>query len=345
MSNPILIEVTRGGLVESFHRGAIAVVDARGGTRAAVGDISRPVFPRSAVKALQALPLVESGAADRYGFGTVELALACSSHGGEPRHVETAAAMLAKAGRSAADLECGVQIPSSQDAAVALFRAGLEPGQIHNNCSGKHAGFICLACHRGLDPKGYVLADHPAQQEITAALAEMTGTALGPDVRGIDGCSIPTYAIPIDRLALAFARFITGDGLSPKRAEAARRLREACMAEPFMVAGTDRFCTDVMAALPGRVFVKTGAEGVFCAAFPELGLGVALKCDDGGTRAAETAMAAVIDAFLPLGPAERARLADRLAPPVVSRRGVAVGAVRPVAGLLESLRQGRALTS
>jgi L-asparaginase II len=345
MSNPILVEVTRGALVESFHRGAIAVVDANGQARSAIGDVGRRIFPRSAVKALQALPLVESGAADRYGFGNAELALACSSHNGEPRHVETAAAMLAEAGRGEADLECGVQIPSSSAAAAALVRAGSEPGPLHNNCSGKHAGFICLACHRGLDPKDYVLPDHPAQQEITATLAEMTGVSLGPEVRGVDGCSIPTHAIPIDRLALAFARFITGDGLPPGRSEAARRLREACMAEPFMVAGTERFCTDVMAALPGRVFVKTGAEGVFCAGFPELGLGVALKCDDGGTRASETMMAAVIDALVPMNGAERAGLADRLSPVILSRRGVRVGSVRPVAGLVESLRQGRALTS
>ncbi len=343
MSNPILIEVTRGALVESVHRGAIAVVDASGRTRAAIGDIGQRVFPRSAVKALQALPLVESGAADRYGFGAIELALACSSHNGEPRHVETAAAMLAKAGRGEADLECGCQVPSSPTAAEALVRAGLAPSQLHNNCSGKHAGFICLACHRGLDPKGYVNRDHPAMQEITATLEAMTGTSLGPEVRGIDGCSIPTYAIPIDRLALAFARFISGEGLSPERAAAARRLSAACMAEPFMVAGTGRFCTDAMAALPGRVFVKTGAEGVFCAALPELGLGVALKCDDGGTRASETMMAAVLEAFVPMSEAERATLADRLSPPILSRRGVTVGAVRPVAGLVELLREGTPL--
>lgn len=345
MSNPILVEVTRGVLVESVHRGAVAVVDAKGKARVAIGDVGQRVFPRSAVKALQALPLVESGAADRYAFGDAELALACASHNGEPRHVETATAMLASAGRSEADLECGCQVPSSHVAAEALIRAGLEPGPLHNNCSGKHAGFICLACHRGLDPKGYVLPDHPAMREITATLAAMTGTSLGPQVRGVDGCSIPTYAIPLENLALAFARFITGDGLSRERTAAARRLATACMAEPFMVAGTGRFCTDVMAALPGRVFVKTGAEGVFCAALPELGLGVALKCDDGGTRAAETVMAAVIDALVPMSGEERERLGARLSSPILSRRGATVGAVRPVARLVESLRQGTPLTS
>ncbi len=344
MTNPVLVEVTRGAIVESRHRGAIVVVDAAGRQRASVGDIERPVFPRSAVKALQALPLVESGAADRYGFGNAELALACASHNGEPRHVETAAAMLARAGRGEADLECGTHMPSARSAAEALIRAGRQPNQLHNNCSGKHAGFICLACHRGIDPSGYVGVDHPVQREITAALEAMTGVSLGHDVCATDGCSIPTYAIPLDRLALAFARFVTAEGLSPDRATACRRLRDACMAEPFMVAGTDRFCTEVMTMFRGRVFVKTGAEGVFCAAFPDLGLGVALKCDDGATRASETMMAAVIDAFVPMSESERARFAGRLAPPVTTRKGVIVGAVRPVAGLVDSLREGRPLT-
>ena len=344
MSNPILVEVTRGSLVESFHRGAIAVVDAGGNARAAIGDIGRRVFPRSAVKALQALPLVESGAADRYGFGNIELALACASHSGEARHVETAARMLARAGRSEADLECGCHRPSWLAAADALVREGREPSPLHNNCSGKHSGFVCLSCHRGFDPKGYVAPDHPAMREITATLEAMTGVALGPDVRAVDGCSIPTYAIPIDKLALAFARFITGEGLSAERAAAAHRLATACMAEPYMVAGSGRFCTDVMTALPGRVFVKTGAEGVFCAALPELGLGVALKCDDGESRASETVMAAVIDAFVPMSEGERERLAGRLSPAILSRRGATVGAIRPVAGLVESIRQGRPLS-
>ena len=159
-------------------------------------------------------------------------------------------------------------MPSSEEAAIALVRAGKAPSALHNNCSGKHAGFICLACHLGLDPAGYVGPDHPAQREVTAALAEMTGEPLGPDVRGVDGCSIPAYAIPLEKLALAFARFITGEGLAPVRAAAARRLAAACAAEPWMVAGTGRFETEIMGAFPGRIFVKGGAEGVSCAAFP-----------------------------------------------------------------------------
>jgi len=335
MADPVLIEVTRGPLVESRHRGAIVIVDAGGRRRAAIGDVEQAVFPRSAVKALQALPLVESGAADAYGFGAAELALACSSHSGEPRHVATAAAMLARAGRSEADLECGVHMPVNEVAARDLIRAGKDPGPLHNNCSGKHSGFICLACHRGFPVRGYVEPDHPVQREITATLADMTGARLDESTRGVDGCTIPTYAIPLDRLALAFARFITGEGLSASRAAAARRLAEACAAEPFMVGGSDSFGTRAMTELGRRLFVKNGAEGVYCAAFRDLGLAVALKCDDGASRASEVAIGAVIEAFLPEA---TGRYAGQ---DVKNRRDAKVGEIRPVAGLVAALRDGR----
>jgi L-asparaginase II len=293
------------------------------------------------VKAIQALPLIESGAADRYGFGNTELALACASHNGEARHVATAAAMLAAAGRGEADLECGAHWPTNREAANDLVRSGREPSQLHNNCSGKHAGFICLACQMDQDPRGYVGPDHPAQREVTAALEAMTGAPLGPENRAIDGCAIPTFAIPLERLAHAFARFGTGEGLAPARAAAVRRLRDACFAEPFMIGGTRTFDTAALTAFSGRLFVKFGAEGVYCAALPELGLGVALKCDDGEPRGAETMMAAVADALLAPDDPGRESFGERFAPPVLTRKKVPVGAVRPVAGLVESLREGK----
>ena len=344
MTNPILVEVTRGPVVESRHRGAIVVVDAKGKRRAAIGDVAEPVFPRSAVKLLQALPLVESGAADACGYGPAELALACASHNGEPRHVAVATAMLSKCGRSADDLECGAHMPLDASAARALIRAGTTPTPIHNNCSGKHAGFICLACQLGVDPAGYVEPDHVVQREVTAALAATTGASLGAENRAVDGCSIPTFAIPLDGLAVAFARVVTGEGLPPQRAAAARRLAEACMAEPWFVAGTGRFCTDVMNSFAGRLLLKTGAEGVYCAAIPELGFGIALKCDDGTTRAAEVMMAATIASLLPMTEPERALFADRLTPAIESRKGRKVGEIRSVDGLVESIREGRDLS-
>jgi L-asparaginase II len=336
MEDPVLVEVTRGGRVESAHRGALAVVDADGAVLLALGDVERPVFARSAVKAIQALPLVESGAADAFGFGAAELALACASHQGEPAHAGLADAMLARAGCDVACLECGSHWPSLQEATIALARSGGSPTPLHNNCSGKHAGFVCTAVHAGWPVMGYIGASHPVQEGVRAALADVTGTALGPADRGIDGCSIPAYAIPLRNLAHGFARLASGTGLAPERARAARRLIEACFAEPFFVGGTGRFDTEIMTALPGRAFSKVGAEGVHCAALPELGLGLAIKCDDGAGRASETVAANLVAGLLRLSEGERQPLAARLEPPLHSRRGVRVGEVRAAAALVQA---------
>ncbi len=333
MTNPILVETTRGGQVESRHRGAVAVSDAEGKLALALGDVDAAVFPRSAVKALQALPLVESGAADKYKLTDAEIALACASHSGENVHVETARAVLAKAGLDASALECGAHWPLDTAASRTLAASGATPTALHNNCSGKHVGFLCLACAAGVPPKAYVKYDHPAQRQVRAALSEMTKLALDDAPHGIDGCAIPTYAIPLRVLALAFARFGTGDGLEPGRAAAARRIRAACAAHPHLVAGTGRFDSEIMTALGVRAFVKTGAEGVYCGALPELGLGVAIKCDDGAGRAAEVALAAVIARFLPLSDLERSELASRIEPTIRNWNGEAVGMLRATEAL------------
>jgi L-asparaginase II len=334
VGDPVLVEVTRGARVESRHRGAVAVSDSDGRIVFALGDSDAAVFPRSAIKAFQALPLVESGAADRYGLTEAEIALACASHSGEPFHAGTALAMLQKCGRGVETLECGVHWPSNNQTARALAAEGAEPSALHNNCSGKHAGFICLSCAAGVEPGGYVAADHYVQREVRAAIEDVTKTPLAdPGLRAIDGCAIPTYAIPLKALAQGFARFGAGDRLTPARAAATRRIREAVGAHPDMVAGTGRFDTTVMQALGLRAFVKTGAEGVYCAALPELGLGVAIKCEDGAGRAAETAMAALISKFLPLNEQEHAALAPRRAPPLLNWNGVQVGLIRPSAAL------------
>jgi L-asparaginase II len=333
MPNPVLAELLRGGLVESRHTGAVAVSDPEGKLVLALGDVERPVFPRSAVKAFQALPLLESGAAEKLGLGDAEIALAVSSHGGEPRHVETAISMLAKAGRDASTLECGIHAPSYRKAAEALIQAGERPSALHNNCSGKHAGFICLACAEERDPQGYIQAAHPVMREIMGAVNEMSGAALSGDGVGIDGCSIPTQAAPLAGVARGFARFGTGAHLGPQRAKAAARIRKAAAADPFLVAGTKRFDTGIMALFGERVFVKTGAEGVFCASFPELGYGIALKCDDGGTRASELMMAGVIAKLLPLSERETEALKPFLEPVHKNWNGIEVGRMRLAGGL------------
>lgn len=329
MNNPVLVEVLRGAVVESRHRGAAAVLDADGTVMARWGDIDQPVFPRSAVKAIQALPLVESGAADAYGFGDREIALACASHSGEPEHVQLAAAMLDKAGLAVDDLECGVHWSFRQDVAVAQARTIDRPTAAHNNCSGKHAGFLCTCRHLDRDHRGYVALGHPAQDAVREAMEAVTGAVHSVDSCGTDGCSIPTYAVPLRSLALGFARLATGAGLGPERGRAARRIFSACMAEPFYVAGTGRADTRMMAAGKGRVFTKTGAEGVFCAAIPELGLGIALKCDDGADRASEVMVATVLALVLGEGDPLAQELRAMARPAITTRLGFEAGGLRP----------------
>ncbi|HZF79738.1 MAG TPA: asparaginase [Rubrivivax sp.] len=335
-ANPVLVDVLRGSAIESTHRGAYAVVDAEGALHSSAGDIERPVFPRSAVKVLQALPLVASGAAERWQLSDEELALACASHGGEERHVNAAASMLAKAGLDVDALECGAHWPYNDSALKALARSGGAPSALHNNCSGKHAGFVCLGCMlAGVDDardfvRGYLQPQHPVMREVTAALQAATGYDLTSTPVGIDGCSIPTYAVPLRNLAHAFARVASGVGLSRGHAEAARRLREAVAKAPFMVAGSGRLDSTLMQRLGARVFCKVGAEGMYCAAFPELGLGVAIKMDDGNNaRACEVVMAALIKRLLPLADGDATWIGDLERPKLVNWNRIQVGQLQP----------------
>ena len=328
MSNPVLVDVMRGDVVESRHRGAIVVCDGDGRVVLSLGDVERPVFPRSAVKAIQGLPLIESGAADRYGLTEAEIALAVSSHSGEPLHAETSLSMLRKAGRDAGCLECGAHWPSNELVSRALAKSGAEPSALNNNCSGKHAGFVCLSCNMDEDPTGYVKAGHPVQQAVRGALEAVTGAAHSADRMGIDGCSIPSYTVPLSALALGFARFGTGRGFGPERAKAAARIRAAAAAHPFMVAGTGRYDTRLMGLLGARAFTKTGAEGVYCASLPELGYGIALKCDDGAGRAAEIALGALIARFLPMDDAMQAAFAPLRETVLKNWNGIEVGRIR-----------------
>jgi len=326
--NPVLIEVIRGGRVESFHRGAAAVIDADGTVVHRIGDIDRPIFPRSAVKPLQALPLVASGAADQFGLTDAEIALACGSHTGEPLHVATAESMLRKAGFEALSLECGTHWPFSDTACRALAAAGGFPSSLHNNCSGKHAGLLCLARFRGHDASGYVQPNHPAMREMTTALAAATGVTLDDACLGIDGCSFPTFAMPLRAIATGFARLGTGRHLTIAHARAASRIRSAIASQPLMVAGSDRFDTLVAMSLGEAVLCKSGAEGTAAAAIPGLGYGVAVKIDDGGCRAAEVAMANLLQRLLPVSLVQKGGLANFAKSTVLNWNRLVVGSVQ-----------------
>jgi L-asparaginase II len=331
-ANPVLVEVTRGGAVESRHRGAFAVVDADGRVVLSAGSVAAPVFPRSAVKPLQALALVESGAAEAFELSDAELALACASHNGEPDHVATVTAWLDRLGLGPGDLECGGHPPKHAPSAAALAAAGAAPDARHDNCSGKHAGFLTLARQLDAPIRGYVDFAHPVQQRVLGVLEQMTGLDdLTAQPRGVDGCGIPTIALPLGNLALALARFAEPDDQPARRQAACRRLSTAVAAAPRMIAGTGRVDSAIAAALGPRCLAKTGAEGVHAAALPELGLGLALKIDDGAGRAAEVALLRLLKRLHLLDGAAAATLADDAAPPVTARDGRRVGQLRPVA--------------
>ena len=331
MTNPVLVEVVRGAAVESRHRGAVAICDTEGADYLAIGDVATPIFPRSAVKPFQALPLIELGAADDLGLADKALAIACASHGGEVEHVAAVEGFLARAGLDGRALECGPHWPLHRASGRALARDHKAPSALHNNCSGKHAGMLCLAAKLGVDHRHYVGAEHPVQQEVKATLEGMFDLSL--DTYGIDGCSIPTYAVPLRNLARAFARFGTGRHLGAQRYAAARRLMACCSEHPFYLGGTDRFCTGVLGGLRNRAFVKIGAEGVIGSVVPELGLGIAVKCDDGGQRAAEVVMASLLARLLPLSTEEAAFLEPRARPQLKNWNGLVVGQLRAAEAL------------
>ena len=325
-SKAVVIEVTRGPVVESRHEGIAAVVKADGTVVASWGDIDAAILPRSANKPIQAMAFVESGAVERFGLGDEHIALSCASHNGEPRHVETVRAWLGKIGLGEGDLECGTHAPRLPQTVEALIRANAVPTAAFNNCSGKHSGFLTTAVHYGEPTRGYITYDHPVQRRLRDVMSDLCGADAHAFPHGTDGCGIPTLVTPLRSLARAMASMADPSRLSNRHAEAATRIRTAMNAEPFMVAGTGRFCTRINGDLAGVAQVKTGAEGVFCAMLPTLGLGVAIKMWDGAGRAAEVAMAALLDH---LGVMPAAGRDEVLHPAIRNVVGLLVGEMRP----------------
>lgn len=327
-ANPILIEQTRGTYVENRHRGAFVIADAEGNIIASAGDIARPVFPRSAIKSMQALAMVTSGAIERFDLTDEELALACASHHGEDVHVLGVTSFLGHVGLSAADLECGAHQPTNGRAREALRRAGEEPTALHNNCSGKHSGMLSVARALGVDTHDYVTRNHPVQVAVRRAIETVVGGQLSEDRCGTDGCSIPTWAAPLSGFAQGFARMATGERLPDDLARAAHRIFDAATSHPLLVAGTGHLDTLVMEAFGGRVMQKGGAEGVQCGAIRDKGWGYALKIDDGNMLASQTLVANLLLQFADPDEAQRAVLEKFARQTIKNVRGLDVGEMR-----------------
>lgn len=325
-----LAALWRADLLESRHRGHVAIADASGAVVAAWGNPDAVIYPRSSAKMLQALPLVESGVA----LPSERLALACASHEGAGIHVLGVERWLADLGLEEADLRCGPQTPEDKAERRRLRALAEAPCQLHNNCSGKHAGFLMLNQRLGGGSE-YVEIDHPVQKAVRAAFEEMTG-ADSPHW-GIDGCSAPNFATTVSGLARAMARMASPAGLGRARGDAAAALVAAMRAHPDLVAGEGRACTELMQAMGGRVAVKTGAEGVYVAILPERGLGIALKAEDGATRAAECAIATLLVRLGELDPADPA-CERRMAPVLPNRRGLPAARFAPEPALWEDGR-------
>ena len=326
----LVIECSRGAAVESVHLVDAAIVDAAGKLVEAWGDIERFVYPRSAVKSIQALPFLESGAADEIAATDAEIALACASHNGQTAQVVAVRQWLKRTGLGEAHLECGGHLPYHTESAEACIRRG-EPGlPVFNMCSGKHSAFLVTAKILGEETKNYIARDHPVQQRVAAAIREMTGWDIARSPWAVDGCSIPTIGLPLHALARGAANIADASAQPPARQAAIARIRAAIAAEPFMIAGDGRACTDIISALGANAFVKFGAEGVFFAPLFSLGFGLALKVRDGATRAADTAIVSLLHNLGLLDSAAEDKLAGYLATTLENWGGTPVGSVRAV---------------
>ncbi|MGH1463923.1 MAG: asparaginase [Cognatishimia sp.] len=286
-----MVEIWRGTVLESQHFGHAVVCDARGEVLFAWGDPNKTVLPRSSAKMLQALPLVESGAAKKFGLTQEQLALTCGSHSGAAIHTTRVQSWLADLDLCDDDLRCGAHAPLDRKTRIQQIQAAQSPCQYHNSCSGKHVGFLTLARHLHAGPE-YQAVDHPVQQACLTAFNEVTQET--SSAFGIDGCAVPNHAVSIKGMARAMAFFASANPDGSLREKAAAQLRDAMATYPELVAGEGRACTRLMRAMDHKVVVKTGAEGFFVAIIPALKLGVALKITDGATRAAETAIAAIL---------------------------------------------------
>ena len=324
-----LVDVTRGNLTESRHRGLIAVVNAEGKLLYSAGNPQEVVYARSSMKPVQAIPLVETGAAKQFGFTDADLALACASHNGEAQHTERVQSILKRTDLDVSDLQCGIHNPRWPETYEALIKSGGEVTAIYNNCSGKHSGMLATAKHMNESTADYYRLDHPVQQRIMEAVSDLTEVPEAEIEIGIDGCGVPVHGVPMMNLALAFAKMADPSSLPEKRREAVSRITDAMAAAPEMVGGTERFCTDFMRVLEGRMFAKAGAEGVYCIGDKETGLGIAIKIEDGNARATSPVAVEVLQQLGLLNEKQLKQLASYHYPKLRNARNEQIGELRP----------------
>ena len=321
------VAVRRGPIIESMHSVAACATDRFGTVALAMGDVDVPIYLRSAAKPFIAAAIVESGAAERFGFDDRDLAVIAASHNGEPFHVEQVRSILERIGRSESDLQCGPQTPMYEPAARALAEAGITPSVLHNNCSGKHAGILAMCAMLGADYGTYLEPSNPAQRNILAFCARMTGDDPNAWPVAVDGCGIPVFATPLRRAAAAFARFATLEGVNDEDAAALERVRSALQAQPRYLGGTARFDTDLIVASSGSVVGKGGAEGVHCDALIQTGAGLAVKVIDGHRRAGPPSTIALLGELGALDSAELAALRSHATTTVRNVAGKIVGSI------------------
>lgn len=347
----VLVEGTRGDLVELIHRGHVAVVDATGKLLYSAGDPDKLTSMRSAAKPIQAIPIVESGAADHFGLNSEDLAIICSSHNSEPVHIDAVTRLLTKLELSEAALQCGTHPPFDRRSADEILRTGRELSPAYSNCSGKHTGMLALAAFLGHPLEGYYLPGHEVQRIILDTMSRVTEVPAS-DIRiGVDGCGVPVFGLPLRAMALAFARLADPEAMPEGKREAARRLRDAMLEHPYLVAGRNRICTALMQKATGKVVAKSGADGIYCvgvlpgvlsgeapeiqpAGSPEVsrhrGIGIAVKIDDGSDRARHPAVMETLRQLGILTPEELEALAWYHRTPIKNFRGETVGELRPV---------------
>lgn len=327
--NPILAQSIRGNILESVHRGAAVVVDSSGRVVKSWGNYNQLVSPRSALKFVQALPLIETGAAYAFNVNDAQIALACSSHSGEPLHLELVKNWLKHIGLDESSLECGLCEPMSSFVRRDLLRKGESLSMFHNACSGKHTGFLTTALHMKEDYQGYVKIDHPVQQRIIKTLEEMLDKSLSDAPSGVDGCAIPVFAIELYDFARIMAYFADPSRMPLPRQDAILRITRSVLQHPFMIAGSKRLCTDLIEKSQGLIISKMGAEGVTMAYIPEEKVGIALKIDDGDVRAAEVVLMAILRERGYLGDFELATLEMYLNQPLYNHSQSLVGHLSP----------------